>query len=212
MNKVLYIVVSLTVVIVALGGYVVWFLFQITTNNEGEKVKQVFAPEVREVLDLRIVKIENLSADQTLYNEVKRLNKERKEWNVNAIEAFDRRLQGSSDADPFFSNAVQGPATEVLRNFRSSHPEFLEIFVTDVYGINVAQTNRTSDYYQADEVWWQEAFRGGRGVAYYGEIEFDESAASDAISLYVPVRDPRTGEAIGIIKAVLSMGGIIELL
>jgi len=42
-----------------------------------------------------------------------------------------------------------------LRAFRELYPYHIEVFVTDAKGALVAATNRTSDYYQGDETWWQ---------------------------------------------------------
>ena len=50
---------------------------------------------------------------------------------------------------------------------------FVEIFVTNKYGVNIAQSQRTSDYYQADEEWWQEAKKNGLFV---DDVGYDESA------------------------------------
>jgi hypothetical protein len=66
-------------------------------------------------------------------------------------------------------------------------------------------TNKTSDYYQADEDWWVRAFAGDQGHFYYDEIEYDESAMSEAIPVYIPVIDPQTQKAIGVIKAVVDL-------
>ena len=72
----------------------------------------------------------------------------------------------------------------------------------------MAESNKTSDYLQADESWWTKAFAGGSGDTHHGAIEYDESARSEAISLYVPVIDPDTRQAIGVIKAVCDITAI----
>ena len=95
-----------------------------------------------------------------------------------------------------------------LVEFQKEHPEFYEIFVTDKLGLNAAQTNETSDFYQADEDWWIGAYNGGEGREYHGILEFDESAQTEGISIYIPVHDPDTNEVIGISKAVLSVDAI----
>ena len=61
------------------------------------------------------------------------------------------------------------------------------MFVTDKYGALVASTNRTSDYYQADEDWWQAAYNNGEGAIYFGQPEFDESSQSFGIIMAVPI-------------------------
>jgi hypothetical protein len=91
-----------------------------------------------------------------------------------------------------------------LLGFQESHPEFHEIFVTDAQGANLAMTNKTSDYYQADESWWFNAFNNGEGAIGNEAIEFDESAQNWGIPIYFPLYDENS-EIIGIAKAVLSI-------
>ena len=85
---------------------------------------------------------------------------------------------------------------------------FPEIFVVDTYGLNVGQTNKTTDFYQADEDWWVRSYNEGVGLAFHGPIEFDESAQKVAIALYVPIIDPATSRAIGVVKAIVGIAFI----
>jgi len=88
------------------------------------------------------------------------------------------------------------------------HTLYGEIFVTNKYGANVAQTGWTSDYNQADEAWWQEARKHGVHV---GDITYDESSGTHALDLAVAVHDSRNAFA-GAIKAVLDMRDIVGIL
>ncbi|MBU0530413.1 MAG: HAMP domain-containing protein, partial [Nanoarchaeota archaeon] len=83
-----------------------------------------------------------------------------------------------------------------------------EIFVTNKYGANVAQTGKTSDYYQADEEWWQIAKRDG---FYMRDVEYDES--SDVFSTDIGMRiDDGNGNFIGVAKIVLNIEEIIDII
>ncbi len=103
---------------------------------------------------------------------------------------------------------LTNPCAKVLVGFQETNKGFSEVFVTDGRGLVVAATNKTSDYLQADEAWWTDTFAGGRGKARHGEIEYDPSARSEAISLYAPVIDPETKQAVGVIKAVCDLTAI----
>lgn len=81
-----------------------------------------------------------------------------------------------------------------------------EVFVTNRYGANVAQTGRTSDYKQDDEEWWQAAKRDG---FYIQDIEFDESSKTYSTDIGLRV-DDKAGRFIGIIKVVLNIEEIIR--
>ena len=106
---------------------------------------------------------------------------------------------------------------ELSDSFRS-HQEFLnekhgyaylgEIFVTNAYGANVAQTGKTSDYKQSDEVWWQTAKETGHHV---GPIEFDQSAEIFARDVSVSVLDD-DGNFLGVVKHVINVQEIFEII
>ena len=86
------------------------------------------------------------------------------------------------------------------------HKVFGECFVTNKYGINVAQTRKTTDYYQADEVWWQKAKEEG---TYVGQIQYDKSAGLYEVDLSVRLDDTE-GRFVGVMKAVLNIQELIE--
>jgi hypothetical protein len=100
------------------------------------------------------------------------------------------------------SQHISEPVSEALLIFQEQNSGFKELFVTDMKGLNVGETNKTSDFLQADEAWWVGAFALGSGHAYWGDVEYDESARSESIPLYVPVMDASASRAIGVLKAV----------
>jgi PAS domain S-box-containing protein len=91
-----------------------------------------------------------------------------------------------------------------LRGFYQSKYDcvvFPEIFVTNKFGANIAQTNKTTDYYQADEEWWQLARKDG---LYVSDVEYDESSNTYSVSIAVRIEDGK-GEFLGVIKAILNI-------
>jgi putative methionine-R-sulfoxide reductase with GAF domain len=91
-----------------------------------------------------------------------------------------------------------------LRQFQVQFIDHVEIFFTDRYGGIVAATNRTSDYYQADEGWWQSAYNDGKGGIYIGAPEYDESTLTYAVNLAVPVRN-NVYEVIGVLRSTYNI-------
>lgn len=120
------------------------------------------------------------------------------------ILSLDDNWIHSNEDNDVMRRIMGGKGTGVLTEFQRKNPGFVEIFVTDVVGMNIAQTNKTSDYYQADEAWWQEAYNEGRGKVYHGEIEYDESAGRWVTPMYSPIYNDNR-EVIGIIKALLDV-------
>ena len=85
---------------------------------------------------------------------------------------------------------------------------FSEVFVTNKYGANTAQTHKTTDYYQADETWWREAEKDGLHVA---DIEYDRSAGVYSTDICVRI-DDKAGNFLGILKAVVNLEAVISSL
>jgi hypothetical protein len=87
------------------------------------------------------------------------------------------------------------------------YPVFAEIFITNKYGANATQTQKTSDYYQADEEWWQSAKRDGLYVA---DIAFDESANVYSVDIGIRL-DDEAGDFLGVMKVVLNVEEVINI-
>jgi len=80
-----------------------------------------------------------------------------------------------------------------------------EIFVMDNKGLNVGQSDVTSDYWQGDEGKWQKTFLAGPDAIFVDEVEKDESTQMLQTQVSVSIKDPATNEAIGAITVGLSI-------
>lgn len=74
---------------------------------------------------------------------------------------------------------------------------YTEIFVMDNKGLNVGQSDVTSDYWQGDEDKWKKTYLAGPDAVFIDEVEFDESTQTFQSQLSLPVVDPNTGATIG---------------
>jgi GAF domain-containing protein/HAMP domain-containing protein len=126
------------------------------------------------------------------------------------ILALDEIWINAEGVNSLIDLTLNNPTSTNLRNFQAVAPDHVEIFVTDLYGANIAATNRTSDYYQADEEWWQNTFNNGEGAIYIGQPEFDESSQTYALILAVPIYDRQN--VIGILRSTLQANYLIDLL
>lgn len=127
--------------------------------------------------------------------------------NINRLDAI---WSSASDDDSLIRNVVENTLADELREFQEISPEHAELFITDRYGANIAATNRTSDYYQADEEWWQAAYNNGEGNVYIGQPGFDASSQTFAVILVVPLF--RENELAGILRSTLDVSTLIRLL
>lgn len=168
----------------------------------------ILSKEVEAILDKKSLSIEGLVLDPVITSEVKKANRANEGLSLPKILELDQRWRNGEKAGSFIMSFLENSVAVKLTEFQEANPGFREIFVTDEHGLNVGQTNKTTDYYQADEEWWVRAYNSGEGKTYHGLVEFDESAQTEAVSIYVPIRDPDTGRAIGVTKAVLSIAAI----
>lgn len=123
-----------------------------------------------------------------------------------SMEELDARWPSLPESSPEIVACLQNDIARQLREFQKRNPNFAEIIVTDHLGRLLAATNKTSDYWQADELWWQEAAVMKAGTAYVEGLEFDESTGTHSISLSVPLFDPRSPDKpVGILKGVLNV-------
>ena len=165
------------------------------------------------------------SAQTQLLNYVERISNEvgnltRVSQILDAVSASNRnRLEGTEldsqveereddwlTRDPedsrFQRGILNNEASRFVRKFNSITADFREILVTDAMGRLVAASNKTSDYFQADERWWQYAYQEGQGNRYHGDMQFDESANVYGMEIAYPILDPASNQVIGVIKAI----------
>ncbi len=74
---------------------------------------------------------------------------------------------------------------------------YTEIFVMDNKGLNVGQSDMTSDYWQGDEPKWQQTYSVGPDAIHIGKIAVDESSQILQSQLSLSIADPDTGKVIG---------------
>src|SRR3989338_6503685 len=86
------------------------------------------------------------------------------------------------------------------------HKIFSEIFVTNKYGAIAAQTNKTTDYRQDDEEWWQSAKKDG---LYVSDIVYHESTEVYSTDIGISIND-QDGNFIGAMKVVLNIEDAIN--
>ena len=116
---------------------------------------------------------------------------------------LDRRWRSDRAGVSRESGVLESAASRFLADLTRNDSVKREILVTDRHGRLVAASNITSDYFQADEDWWQEAFDGGHGRVSVTDVRRDESAGVYAFEIAVPVPAPTGDELAGVMKIVL---------
>jgi len=74
---------------------------------------------------------------------------------------------------------------------------YTEIFVMDNKGLNVGQSDVTSDFWQGDEAKWQKTYQAGPNAVHVSGVSTDESTQTLQSQLSLPIVDPANGQVIG---------------
>lgn len=120
-----------------------------------------------------------------------------------AEDAIERDWQRDSAGTAKRLDLLNSSASRFLADLSRNDPVLREILVTDRFGRLVAASNVTSDYLQADEAWWSEAFDHGRGRIAVGDVKRDESAGLYAFEIAVPITSGQSDNEInGVMKIV----------
>lgn len=133
---------------------------------------------------------------------IRRQNEQHITLTDSAIEDLDRqwRQETKSPVRPMIDGILANDLSKYLRQIQGdAQGLYTEIFVMDNRGLNVGQSNLTSDYWQGDEAKWQKTFTAGAGSMLIDDVEFDESTQTFQSQLSLSVVDPDTNEVIGAI-------------
>jgi hypothetical protein len=106
------------------------------------------------------------------------------------IQAIDAEWRAGGSAG-LAKSLTTNECAEALRRFMSAEPagNYREAFATDAKGAIVCTTERTSDYWQADETKWIAAYNNGLGALFIGPVRLDESVGKPLVQLSAPIFD-----------------------
>jgi len=207
--------------LVAVVGYISVNASQRALQKSIGLVSGVLAKEIVEQIDRniynRIEICQEYCGELEVQNIVSESNKEFEQIdNIQSyIDQIDRQwISTSKEKTTEFmrklinNNELSQKLREKLNFYeeKNGYKLFGEIFVTNRYGANVAQTGKTSDYYQADENWWQEAKKNG---IYVSDVEYDQSADVYSTDICIKV-DDMSGNFAGVMKVVLNIEDVIN--
>lgn len=125
------------------------------------------------------------------------------------IDALDTRWRTElpSRTRPMIEAQLSNPLSRYLKDRqRGADGVITEIFVMDNRGLNVGQSDITSDYWQGDEAKWQKSF--GDNALYIEEAGRDESTQLMQSQASLPITDPDTGAVIGAITIGINLDAL----
>lgn len=163
-----------------------------------------------ELTKLAKEKIATLAQSDYVVAAVKAQNAKTKDYDEAKIIELDKQWRAETDASnqPMIDGVLETPASEKLAEVReASDGLYTEIFVMDAKGLNVAQSDPTSDFWQGDEAKWQKTFLVGPDALHLSDVEEDTSSQTFQSQISMPVTDPASGGVIG----AITVGVNVEL-
>ena len=129
------------------------------------------------------------------------------------IGQLDKQWQAAdaanSSADPLVAGVLGDSISAELLRYQAQFPENVEVFLTDLPGVSIGSTDRTSDYLQSDEAWWQNALQQGEYIA---QPEFDASTKTLAINMAVAVRASGSNRVVGVLRTTVNINSLADIL
>jgi DNA polymerase II large subunit len=158
----------IVITIVAIEGYVCIHLSQKELQKNIEETSALLASEILDNinanLDRRIEAIQEHSSASTIQQAVSESNKEFEKLNNIQVYVNEKDREWISvsqkETTPFMQEIIGNEVSDELRNIvgfyekKYHYKVFNEFIITNKYGANIAQTGKTTDYYQGDERWW----------------------------------------------------------
>ncbi|WP_027667667.1 hypothetical protein [Rhizobium leguminosarum] len=126
------------------------------------------------------------------------------------VDALDKKWRAEVDGSDH--SMIDGVLNNALSKFlqgkkEASGGKITEIFVMDAKGLNVGQSDTTSDYWQGDEGKFQKSFGAGKDVVFVDEIEKDESTQTLQSQASVTISDDK-GTPIGAITVGVNVDAL----
>ncbi|KAA5606811.1 hypothetical protein F1188_05150 [Roseospira marina] len=158
-----------------------------------------FQPQIEQLL---ANKIKPWLSDPVIISAVKAQNAEHDGLEQGRIDDLDQqwRDEAETGSGPLI-DAVTGNDLSAFLSTKKTELDGVvsEMFVMDNIGLNVGQSDITSDYWQGDEAKWQQTYPVGPDAVFIDEVEFDDSAEAFLSQASLTLVDPETGVAIGAI-------------
>lgn len=163
---------------------------------------------VAPVKDFISSSVEGWLTDPVVIDAIKEQNAKTADLDQAAIDALDKdwRAQATASDKPMVDEVLGRALSKFLMEKKdASQGMITEMFVMDAKGLNVGQSDVTSDYWQGDEAKWQKTYSVGPGEVFVDEVEEDESTQALQSQASLTISDPATGEAIGAITVGINL-------
>lgn len=172
-------------------------------------VKKSYGTPTADLIDDEVIAMIRSKVDTELtFFMVNNQNEKYQTYDDQKVAELDNQWvdERASDSKPLISATLSNPLSTYLTMVQA-HSEGLitEIFVMDNKGLNVGQSNISSDYWQGDEAKWQKTYLVGPDTIFIDEAEYDDARKIWVVQINLSIADPVSGKAIGAVTVDINL-------
>jgi len=164
-----------------------------------------FRPQIQSLMS---EKIEPWLSDPTVIEGLRTQNAAHANFDSARINALDAQWaeEAKAGGGPLIDSVLGNAVSALLSEKKEALGGVVsEMFVMDRIGLNVGQSDVTSDYWQGDEDKWKKTFLVGPDATFIDEVDFDESAEAFLSQASTTIVDPETGAPLGAITVGINV-------
>ena len=168
-------------------------------------------PHVAPMTDFANNTVAEWVANDTVIQAIKAQNAKHAGLSQADIDGMDQDWRAQTDAGskPMIDAILSNGLSNFLKERKNSTGGLVtEVFVMDNRGLNVGQSDVTSDYWQGDEAKWQKTYNAGPNTVFVDEVEMDESTQTFQSQVSMSIVDPATGDVIGAITVGVNVDAL----
>ena len=148
--------------------------------------------------------------NQTLHAQ----NQRNSETSLTQILTMDKAWVSEVESGKFsrVQTILDTPLSSLLKNKQAqSKGLYTELFITDIYGLNAAMSQPTSDYWQGDEFKYQQTLGSPNGSIFIDDIHYDESTERFQVQISIIITDDKTHQALGMLTVGINVEKALSL-
>ncbi|MFH1691968.1 MAG: ATP-binding protein [Candidatus Omnitrophota bacterium] len=192
---------------VGLGYYGAIHLVHNRAVSEQAQTTALIAGFLKHLLEEEVHLFEAQAITDVIKEAIRESNRRFDDYSASDLERFQAQMDADwlvgSPESSLVAQYTQNIAARRLQKLLSADESMAELLITDKYGNLVIASSKTTDFYQADESWWQNAVAGKSGEVFISEYSYDESLQQWGVVFATAIRDA-DGQVLGVAKALVN--------
>ncbi len=175
----------------------------LTFAATGAQAANEFEPQIKAAYAKHVA---GWLSDPAVISAIKAQNVKHASMSAGEIDKADKmwRAEKKAGGGDMMKGVLSNALSKFLQGKKAASGGLItEMFVMDNKGMNVGQSDATSDYMQGDEGKWQKSYGAGDGAMFVDEVEFDDSTKSYQAQVSGTISEG--GKAIGAITVGMNV-------